>query len=142
MIKGEVCAVKIIGIGTDMISIARIAKSLSKPTDTFKKRIYTEHEIVYCDAKKAVSNGSYAKRWAAKEACAKALGTGIAHGVSWHDIEVQNDDKGSPFLVLTGGALTRLNSLLPAGTSADIHLSLCDDEPWAQATVLISAYQS
>jgi holo-[acyl-carrier protein] synthase len=142
MTLGEVCAVKIIGIGTDMISIDRIKKSLSKSADTFKNKIYTPHEIAYCDAKKAVSVGSYAKRWAAKEACAKALGTGIAHGVTWHDIEVQNDEKGAPVLVLSGGALERLNNLLPSGTTADIHLSLCDDDPWAQATVLISAYRS
>lgn len=141
MMSGEVCAVKILGIGTDMISIDRIKKSLSKATDTFKNRIFTPHEIAYCDAKKAVSFGSYAKRWAAKEACAKALGTGIAEGVSWHDIEVHNDDKGLPFIVLTGGALKRLNTILPTGTDADIHLSLCDDDPWAQATVLISAYR-
>ena len=140
MTSGGACAVKIIGIGTDMISIDRIEKSFSKPTDTFKKRIFTPHEIAYCEARNAVAMGSFAKRFAAKEACAKALGTGIAGGVSWHDIEVRNDDKGAPYLVLSGGALERLNSLLPTGTTADIHLSLCDDNPWAQATVLVSAY--
>lgn len=141
MTSGEVCAVKIIGIGTDMISIDRIKNSLSKPTDTFKNKIFTPSEIAYCDGRKAVANGSYAKRFAAKEACAKALGTGFADGVSWQDIEVKNDDKGAPSLVLSGGALERLNSLLPTGCEADIHLSLCDDAPWAQATVLISAYK-
>ena len=141
MSKGNVCAVKIIGIGTDMISIDRIEKSLSKPTDTFKKRIFTPHEIAYCEARKAVAFGSFAKRFAAKEACAKALGTGFAKGVSWHDIEVHNDDMGAPYLKLSGAALARLNSLLPDGTEADIHLSLCDDAPWAQATVLLSAYR-
>ena len=141
MIEGETCAVKIIGIGTDMISIERIAKSLSKPTDTFKKRIFTAHEIAYCEGRKAVSMGSFAKRFAAKEACAKALGTGFSDGVSWHDIEVHNDEKGSPYIELTGGALERLNTLLPKNTQADIHVSLCDDQPWAQATVLISAYR-
>ena len=141
MTAGEVCAVKIIGIGTDMISIDRIEKSVSKPSGTFKKRIFTPHEIAYCEGRKAVAMGSFAKRFAAKEACAKALGTGFADGVSWQDIEIHNDDKGAPYLVLSGGALERLNSLLPAGTSADIHLSLCDDAPWAQATVLISAYR-
>ncbi len=141
MTESETCAVKIIGIGTDMISIERIAKSLSKPTDTFKKRIFTPHEIAYCEGRKSVANGSFAKRFAAKEACAKALGTGIAEGISWQDIEIHNDDKGAPFLVLSGAALKHLNSLLPKGTAADIHLSLCDDAPWAQATVLISAYR-
>ena len=139
MTIGEVCAVKIIGIGTDMISITRITKSLSKPTDTFKKRVFTPFEIDYCESKKAVSFGSYAKRWAAKEACAKALGAGIAEGVSWQDIEVRNDDLGAPYLKLSGGALKRLESLLPEGTVPDIHVSLCDDTPWAQATVLICA---
>lgn len=128
----------IIGIGSDMVDITRIGKSIERYGERFIQRIYTERE-----QKKATSRSNptptYAKRFAAKEACAKALGTGLNHGVYWRDMGVVNLPTGQPTMELTGGALKRLQALTPEGTVARIHLSITDDHPWAQAFVIIEA---
>jgi len=129
----------ILGLGTDIISIDRITSSLERKGDTFKTRIFTDTEIKACDARGNGANAAYARRWAAKEACVKALGTGIANGVTWTDINITNDALGAPSITLSGGALTVLNKILPRGAKADIKLSMSDDKPWATAVVVISA---
>ncbi|AGF74315.1 4'-phosphopantetheinyl transferase [Bartonella australis AUST/NH1] len=128
----------IIGIGNDVIDIRRIEKILIRHGDRFIQRVFTDIEQ---DRSKNLrkSSCSYAKRFAAKEACAKALGTGIACGVSWKDIGVINLLSGKPVMELTNCAQTRLQKLLPPGHDAVIHLSITDDFPWAQAFVIIEA---
>ncbi len=128
----------IIGIGNDLIDIRRIEKTLEKHGDRFTHRIFTEVEQAKSD-RRAARAASYAKRFAAKEACAKALGTGLSMGVFWRDMGVVNLQGGKPTLKLTGGAAKRLEEITPAGHIADIHLTITDEFPLAQAIVIIYA---
>ncbi len=128
----------IIGIGSDLIDIRRIEKSLERHGQRFIQRIYTEVEQARSEGRKGRA-ASYAKRFAAKEACAKALGTGLAQGVFWHDMGVANLPSGAPTMTLTGGAAVRLAKILPPGHKAVIHLTITDDFPLAQAFVIIEA---
>ena len=128
----------IIGFGADLCDIRRIADALERYGERFPRRLFTPAEREYCDAKTARA-ASYAKRFAAKEACAKALGVGISHGVGWLDMGVVNLPSGMPTLELTGGAEARLRQITPPGTTARVHLTLTDEEPYAQAMVLIEA---
>ena len=128
----------IIGIGADMSDIRRIEASLDRFGDRFKNRVFTEIERTRSDRKPDPA-WSYAKRFAAKEACAKALGTGLRAGVFWRDMGVVNMRSGQPTMALTGGAAERLAKMTPPGHRAVIHLSLTDDHPYAQAFVIIEA---
>jgi len=128
----------IIGFGADLCDIRRIADALERYGERFPRRLFTPAEREYCDAKTARA-ASYAKRFAAKEACAKALGVGISQGVGWLDMGVVNLPSGMPTLELTGGAEARLRQITPPGTTARVHLTLTDEEPYAQAMVLIEA---
>ncbi|MBZ9694700.1 holo-ACP synthase [Mesorhizobium sp. CO1-1-9] len=128
----------IIGIGSDLIDITRIEKSLERHGQRFIQRIYTEVEQARSENRRARA-ASYAKRFAAKEACAKALGTGLAQGVFWRDMGVVNLPSGAPTMALTGGALARLEKIVPQGHRAAIHLTITDDFPLAQAFVIIEA---
>ena len=128
----------IVGIGSDLTDIRRIAASLERFGDRFTERLFTDLERARSE-RKGDRAASYAKRFAAKEACAKALGTGIRRKVFWRDMGVVNLPSGQPTLVLTNGAKDRLEALLPVGTSARIHLSLTDEHPYAQAFVVIEA---
>ncbi len=128
----------IIGIGSDLTRIERIEEMLQKYGPRFTQRLFTAAEQAKAESR-AHPAATYAKRFAAKEACAKALGTGIHQGVSFRDMGVVNLPSGQPTLALTGGALERLEALTPAGKTARIHLSLTDDHPWAQAFVIIEA---
>jgi len=128
----------IIGIGSDLIDIRRVEKSLARYGERFVRRIYTDVEQAKSEGR-AARAASYAKRFAAKEACAKALGTGMAQGVFWRDMGVVNLPGGKPTMALTGGAAKRLAELLPPGHRAAIHLTITDDEPLAQAFVIIEA---
>lgn len=140
----------IIGTGTDLTAIDRIKRTFEKQGDRFLNRIYTETELnhvrgVAGDNADLLAAG-LAKRWAAKEAAAKALGLGIRDGIYMKDFGVENDDQGRPSLVLSGGALERLQHMTPAGMVADVHISLSDDytdkKGYALAFVVISARQS
>jgi len=128
----------IIGIGSDMVDIRRIERTIERYGDRFLDRIFTGTERQKSDRRLARA-ASYAKRFAAKEACAKALGTGLSRGVFWRDMGVVNLPGGQPTIELTGGAAERLQSLLPENHVAQIHLTITDDFPLAQAIVLISA---
>ncbi|MDI7861140.1 holo-ACP synthase [Rhizobiaceae bacterium n13] len=128
----------IIGIGSDLIDIRRVEKSIARFGERFTLRCFTEIERAKSDRRKNRAE-SYAKRFAAKEACAKALGTGIAHGVFWKDMGVVNLPGGKPTMVLTGGAADRLREMVPAGQDAFIHLTITDEYPIAQAFVIIEA---
>ncbi|MGX7872147.1 holo-ACP synthase [Mesorhizobium sp. ORM6] len=128
----------IIGIGSDLIDIRRIEKSLERHGQRFIQRIYTEVEQARSENRRARA-ASYAKRFAAKEACAKALGTGLAQGVFWRDMGVVNLPSGAPTMALSGGALARLEKILPPRHRAAIHLTITDDFPLAQAFVIIEA---
>ncbi len=128
----------IIGIGSDMIDIRRIEKTIERYGERFLDRIFTDTERQKSD-RRAARAASYAKRFAAKEACAKALGTGLSRGVFWRDMGVVNLPGGQPTMQLTGGAAERLKRLTPANHVAHIHLTITDDDPLAQAIVLISA---
>jgi len=128
----------IIGLGSDLSDIRRIQESLDRFGDRFKQRVFTELERTRSD-RKVDAAASYAKRFAAKEACAKALGTGMRRGVFWRDMGVVNMRSGQPTMALTGGALARLEEMTPPGMKAVIHLSLTDDHPYAQAFVIIEA---
>jgi holo-[acyl-carrier protein] synthase len=128
----------ILGLGSDLSDIRRIQDSLDRFGDRFKQRVFTELERTRSD-RKADAAASYAKRFAAKEACAKALGTGMRRGVFWRDMGVVNMRSGQPTMQLTGGALARLQEMTPPGMRAVIHLSLTDDHPYAQAFVIIEA---
>ncbi|MBV1885569.1 MAG: holo-ACP synthase [Parvibaculaceae bacterium] len=128
----------IIGIGNDIISIERIENSLNRFGQRFVDRIFTEVEQKKSD-RRLKRAASYAKRFAAKEACAKALGTGLNQGVFWRDMGVVNKRSGAPTLQLTGGALARLEKITPEGMVADIQLTITDDDPSAQAIVIIQA---
>ncbi len=128
----------IIGLGNDMIDIRRIAATLERFGDRFTQRTFTEIERAKSDRRRNRA-ASYAKRFAAKEACSKALGTGFNQGVYMKDIGVVNEPSGRPTIHLTGGAARRLEALMPPGFTPYIHLTLTDDDPWAQAVVLIEA---
>ncbi|UXN60671.1 holo-ACP synthase [Phyllobacterium zundukense] len=128
----------IIGIGSDLIDIRRIEKTLERHGRRFVERVYTPVEQAKSDRRKERA-ASYAKRFAAKEACAKALGTGLSRGVFWRDMGVVNLPSGAPTMQLTNGAAQRLSAITPAGCSARIHLTITDDFPLAQAFVIIEA---
>ena len=128
----------IIGFGSDLCDIRRIADALERHGERFAARLFTDAERARCDAK-AARAACYAKRFAAKEACAKALGLGFTRGVGWRDMGVVNLDSGQPTLELSGGAAKRLEEITPRGLRAKIHLTLTDEEPYAQALVLIEA---
>ncbi len=129
---------RIIGLGNDLVDIRRIEKSLNRFNNRFMERVFTETEIAYCQAA-GNTNANFAKRFAAKEACAKALGTGIAEGVFWKDMCVANDQFGKPMMVLSGGARERLDGILPPGMISQIDLTITDEFPMAQAIVIITA---
>lgn len=128
----------IVGLGSDLIDIRRIEKSLERYGERFIQRVYTDVEQARSEGRRARA-ASYAKRFAAKEACAKALGTGISHGVFWRDMGVVNMPGGKPTMQLSGGAAARLETLMPQGHRALIHLTITDDYPLAQAFVIIEA---
>ena len=129
----------IIGIGNDLCNIERIARSLERFGERFEKRCFTEGEIAKARRRRLTAE-TYAKRFAAKEACAKALGTGVPRaGVHWKHMEVVNLPSGKPTLKLTEGALKRLAALTPEGMIASVHLTMTDDHPWAEAQVIIEA---
>tara|TARA_R110000782_G_scaffold17312_1_gene48524 strand:- start:213 stop:614 length:402 start_codon:yes stop_codon:yes gene_type:complete len=128
----------IIGIGTDLCDIRRIQTSLNRFGDRFKQRCFTELERTRSDRKPDPA-WSYAKRFAAKEACAKALGTGMRSDVYWRDMGVANRPSGQPTMALTGNAARHLEQLIPAGHEARIHLTLSDEHPYALAFVVIEA---
>jgi len=128
----------IIGIGSDLIDIRRVEESIAKYGERFLNRIFTDVERTKSD-RRANRAASYAKRFAAKEACSKALGTGLSRGVFWRDMGVANLPGGKPTMKLTGGALKRLEEITPAGLVAQIDLTITDDFPLAQAFVIISA---
>ncbi|MDR6633897.1 holo-[acyl-carrier protein] synthase [Phyllobacterium sp. 1468] len=128
----------IIGIGSDLIDIRRIEKTLERHGSRFVDRVYTPIEQAKSDRRKERA-ASYAKRFAAKEACAKALGTGLSRGVFWRDMGVVNLPSGAPTMQLTNGAAKRLLAITPAGYSTRIHLTITDDFPLAQAFVIIEA---
>ena len=128
----------IIGIGTDLADIRRIEGTLERFGERFTNRVFTEVERARSD-KRAARAASYAKRWAAKEACSKALGSGIRMGVAWKEMGVVNLPSGQPTLELQGGAAERLAALIPAGHIPKIHLTITDDAPYAQAFVVIEA---
>ncbi|HUB97868.1 MAG TPA: holo-ACP synthase [Stellaceae bacterium] len=128
----------ILGIGSDLIDIRRIEQTLERYGDRFIGRIFTPGERARSE-RRAGRAASYAKRFAAKEACSKALGTGFRKGVFWRDMGVVNLASGAPSMILTGGALDRLQRLTPPGMRAEISLSLTDEPPLAHAIVIISA---
>ena len=128
----------ILGIGTDLANIERISATLDRFGDRFRNRVFTDVEQAKAERRKDVA-GTYAKRWAAKEACSKALGTGLAMGISWKDMAVSNLKSGQPTMTVTGWAAERLEKMTPPGHRAVIHVTLTDDHPWAQAFVIIEA---
>lgn len=132
----------ILGIGNDLIDIRRIEDTLARFGERFVARIFTPVERAKADRRQSVARvraSTLAKRFAAKEACAKALGTGLRRGVFWRDMGVVNAASGQPTLALTGGAAARLAEITPPGTVARLHLTMTDDYPWAEAVVLIEA---
>lgn len=128
----------IIGIGNDIIDIRRIEKTLERHGERFIARIFTQAEVKKSEQRRDRA-ASYAKRFAAKEACSKALGTGVNNGVFWRDMSVVNLPSGKPTMELSGGAAGRLADLMPEGHHAEIHLTITDDFPQAQAFVVIEA---
>lgn len=128
----------VLGLGNDMIDIRRIERSLERWGDRFINRVFTETEIAKSE-RRAARAASYAKRFAAKEACAKALGTGFNRGVFMRDLGVVNLAGGKPTMRLTGGAATRLEAITPEAFIARLDLTITDDHPWAQAIVMITA---
>mgnify|MGYP006118622181 FL=1 len=131
----------IIGIGNDLINISRIERTIERFGDRFIQRIFTEEEQIKSE-KRTLKIASYAKRFAAKEACSKALGSGFRKGVFWHDMGVVNLPSGKPTMNLTGGALKRLKEITPEGQVAQIDLTLTDEPPMAEAFVIISTVLS
>jgi holo-[acyl-carrier protein] synthase len=132
----------IIGVGSDLCDIDRIARSLERFGERFTHRLFTEGERARSDRRHAIRAASYARRFAAKEACAKALGTGFRRSVFWRDLEVVNLPTGQPTMRLHGGAAERLKAITPAGCEAVVHVSLTDEPPMAQAFVIIEARPS
>ena len=131
----------IIGLGSDLIDIRRIEKSLERYGARFTNRVFTEIERTKSDRRKNRA-ASYAKRFAAKEACSKALGTGLSNGVFWRDMGVVNDRNGKPTMKLENGAAKRLAQLMPNGYDPVVHVTITDDFPLAQAFVIIEAVES
>ncbi|MBY0304142.1 MAG: holo-ACP synthase [Sphingomonas sp.] len=129
----------IIGLGSDLCNIERIQTSLDRFGDRFEQRVFTAVERAKAGQRPFTRAGTYAKRFAAKEAFSKAVGTGFKRGVFMKDIGVVNARSGAPTLALTGGAKARLDAMIPEGHLARIHLTLTDDHPWAQAFVIIEA---
>jgi holo-[acyl-carrier protein] synthase len=129
----------IIGLGSDLCNIERIANSLTRFGERFENRVFTATEIAKARRRPFTIAGTYAKRFAAKEAFSKAVGTGFKRGVFMKDIGVLNAPSGAPTLALTGGAALRLEELTPKGHESRVHLTLTDDHPWAQAFVIIEA---
>ena len=129
----------IVGIGSDLCNIERIERSLERFGDKFLNRVFTATERAKADSRPHTRAGTLAKRFAAKEAFSKAVGTGFKRGVFMKDIGVVNAASGAPTLELTGGARATLDALAPAGHAIDIHLSLTDEHPWAQAFVILTA---
>jgi len=128
----------ILGIGTDLCNIDRIAAVLDRHGDRFRNRVFTETELARA-ARRPHEAATLAKRWAAKEACSKALGTGLSMGIAWRDMAVTNLRSGQPVMTLTGWAAQRLVAMTPPGHRAHVHVTLTDDDPWAQAFVVIEA---
>src|SRR6056297_1272688 len=128
----------ILGIGTDLANIVRIQGTLDRFGDRFRNRVFTQVEQRKAERRADVA-GTYAKRWAGKEACSKALGTGLRMGIAWKDMAVRNIDTGQPIMAVTGWAADRLADMTPEGHEAENHVTLTDDHPWAQAFVLIEA---
>jgi holo-[acyl-carrier protein] synthase len=129
----------IIGLGSDLCNIERVQNSLDRFGERFENRVFTDIERAKADRRPFTKAGTLAKRFAAKEAFSKAVGTGFKQGVFMKDIGVVNRPGGAPTLALTGGALARLESMVPAGHRPVVHLTLTDDHPWAQAFVIIEA---
>ncbi|UAB79496.1 holo-ACP synthase [Erythrobacter sp. SCSIO 43205] len=130
----------IIGLGSDLCNIERIQNSLDRFGERFENRVFTDIERTKARRRPFTIAGTYAKRFAAKEAFSKAVGTGFKRGVFMKDIGVVNKPSGAPTLALTGGAAERLKEMIPPGHKAAIHLTLTDDHPWAQAFVIIEAF--
>ena len=128
----------ILGIGSDLANIERIERTVARFGARFLDRVYTDAEKAMSE-RRAARIESYAKRWAAKEACSKALGTGLRMGIAWRDMGVVNLRTGQPTMVLTGWAADRLARMTPSGHEARVHVTLTDDHPWAQAFVVIEA---
>lgn len=128
----------ILGLGSDLVDIRRIERVIEQYGDRFLDRIFTQMERARCEGRANRAAG-YARRFAAKEACSKALGTGFRRGVFWRDLGVVNMTSGRPTMHLTGGALRRLQEITPAGMMAQLDVSLTDEPPMAQAVVIISA---
>ncbi|MBU0556887.1 MAG: holo-ACP synthase [Alphaproteobacteria bacterium] len=129
----------IIGLGSDLCNIERIQNSLDRFGERFEQRVFTDHEIAKANRRPFTKAGTLAKRFAAKEAFSKAVGTGFKAGVFMKDIGVVNLPSGAPTLALSGGAKARLDALTPPGASLFVHLTLTDDHPWAQAFVILEA---
>ncbi|RUS60263.1 holo-ACP synthase [Pseudorhodobacter sp. E13] len=129
----------ILGIGSDLANIERIEATLTRFGDRFRNRVFTEREQRKAESRPRAIAATYAKRWAAKEACSKALGTGLRMGISWRDMAVSNLRTGQPQMQVTGWAAERLAAMTPPGHEAVIHVTLTDDHPWAQAFVVIEA---
>jgi holo-[acyl-carrier protein] synthase len=128
----------ILGIGTDLANIERIGGTIDRFGERFLTRVFTERERWTAESR-ALTVETYAKRWAAKEACSKALGTGLRMGIAWRDMGVVNIRTGQPTMALTGWAATRLEAMAPPGHRAEVHVTLTDDHPWALAFVVIEA---
>ena len=129
----------ILGIGSDLANIERIEATIARFGDRFLNRVFTPVEQRKAESRKRAVAATYAKRWAAKEACSKALGTGLQMGISWKDMAVTSLRSGQPVMHVTGWAADRLRAMTPAGHEAVIHVTLTDDHPWAQAFVVIEA---
>ena len=129
----------ILGIGSDLCNIDRIEATLARFGERFLQRVFTDREQAKANSRPRNIAATYAKRWAAKEACSKALGTGLRMGIAWKDMAVSNLASGQPVMHLTGWAAARLAEMTPSGHTALIHVTLTDDTPWAQAFVVIEA---
>lgn len=129
----------ILGIGSDLANIERIEATIARFGDRFKDRVFTDREQRKAEGRPHAVAATYAKRWAAKEACSKALGTGLRMGIAWKDMAVSNLASGQPVMHVTGWAAERLRDMTPAGHEPVIHVTLTDDHPWAQAFVVIEA---
>lgn len=131
----------IVGIGSDITDIRRIERTIERFGDRFIQRVFTEVEQAKSE-RRLQRAASYARRWTAKEACSKALGTGLRMGVAWREMGVVNLTSGKPTMLLQGGAVERLRGLIPEGMQARIHVTLTDDYPYAQAFVVIEALEA
>jgi len=129
----------ILGIGSDLCNIERIEATLARFGERFLMRVFTEREQRKAASRPRAVAATYAKRWAAKEACSKALGTGLRMGIAWRDMSVSNLRSGQPVMQVRGWAAERLAAMTPPGHTAVIHVTLTDDHPWAQAFVVIEA---